>query len=103
MAAGRRFVVSQCNALLRSEEWLEARAALGMPPLPGWEHGEDQCLLSHALTIQWCLHAPVGKCTVSLLNLLQHVAGSQCVMNSDLLPSCSQWYHTHALVWEKHV
>ena len=95
MAAGRRFVVSQCNALLRSEEWLEARAALGMPPLPGWEHGEDQCLLSHALAIQWCLHAPVDKRTFSLLDLL---AGNRCVMNSNLLPSCSHWYHTHALV-----
>ena len=49
MAAKCRFVVSQCNHLLRSEEWLEARAALGMPPLPDWEHGENQCLLSQGL------------------------------------------------------
>lgn len=35
-----RFVVDECNYLLRSEDWVEARVALGMPPLPPWDHGE---------------------------------------------------------------
>ena len=35
-----RFVVAQCNHLLRNEDWVEARNILGMDPLPEWEGGE---------------------------------------------------------------
>ncbi len=39
-----RFVVSQCNYLLRDPDWVEARVRLGMPPLPPWEHGNPLTL-----------------------------------------------------------
>ena len=93
-----RFVVLQCNHLLRSEEWLEARAALGMPPLPAWEHGEDQCLLSHDMATWWCLHAPESKCVSSLLDPTPACCRQPMCNESDCLPHAAAEYYTQILL-----